>query len=183
MQAQKFYFPKTATTDSVILEKHIPELALKVITEHQSPKNKPKSTVTFLDNLFRLQLAAKDYKSSIASLNDYRKEYADHNMAGNKSLAYEIYSMAKLMEKDKKTSFSNALQTAFTTKYESFSDPLTAKIGTILDGDVREYKKSLKTALDKQKDKDTIDYASPLVLCKNYVNYKSIITTFNSFVS
>ncbi|MEJ5049373.1 CocE/NonD family hydrolase [Chryseobacterium culicis] len=173
MQAQKFYFPKTATTDSVILEKQIPELALKVITEHQSSKNKPKSNVTFLDNLFRLQLAAKDYKNSIASLTDYRKEYADHNMAGNKSLAYEIYGMAKLMEKDKKISFPNALQTAFTTKYESLSDPLIAKIGTILDGDVKDYKKSLKTALAKQKDKDSIDYASALALCKNYVNYKT----------
>ena len=173
MQAQKFYFPKTATTDSVILEKQIPELALKVITEHQSSKNKPKSTVTFLDNLFRLQLAAKDYKNSIITLNDYRKEFADHNMAGNKSLAYEIYGMAKLAEKDKKTSFSRALQTAFITKYESYPDPLIAKIGTILDGDVKEYKKSLKAALDKQKDKDSIDYASALALCKNYVNYKT----------
>jgi putative CocE/NonD family hydrolase len=173
MQAQKFYFPKTATTDSVILEKQIPELALKVITEHQSSKNKPKSTVTFLDNMFRLQLAAKDYKNSITSLADYRKEYADHNMAGNKSLAYEIYSMAKQMEKDKKISFPNALQAAFTTKYESYPDPLIAKIGTILDGDVKEYKKSLKAALDKQKDKDSIDYTSALALCKNYVNYKT----------
>ena len=173
MQAQKFYFPKTAATDSVILEKQIPELALKVIIEHQSPKNKPKYTVTFLDNLFRLQLAAKDYKNSISSLTDYRKEYADHNMAGNKSLAYEIYSMAKLMEEDKKTSFPNALQAAFITKYESLPEPLTAKIGSILDGDVKEYKSSLKAALAKQKDKDSIEYASALALCKNYVNYKT----------
>lgn len=175
MQAQKFYFPKAATTDSAILEKQIPELALKVITEHQSPKNKPKYILTFLDNLFRLQLAAKDYKNSIVSITDYRKEYADHNMAGNKHLAHEIYSMAKLMEKDKKIPFPDALQAAFTKRYESLSEPLTAKVGLTLDidSDVRDHKKRLKAALDKQKDKDSIDYASALALCKNYVNYKT----------
>lgn len=175
MQAQKFYFPKTAATDSVILDKQIPELALKVITEHQSPKNKPKYTLTFLDNLFRLQLAAKDYKNSIVSITDYRKEYADHNMAGNKHLAHEIYSMAKLVENDKKISFPNALQAAFTTKYESLPETLTAKVGPTLDIDsnVKDHKKTLKASLDKQKDKDSIDYASALALCKNYVNYKT----------
>ncbi|UKB82114.1 CocE/NonD family hydrolase [Chryseobacterium sp. MEBOG06] len=173
MQAQKFYFPKTAATDSAILEKQMPELALQVIAQHQSPKNKPKYTVTFLDNLFRLQIAAKDYKNSITTLSEYRKEYADHNMAGNKFLAYEIYSMAKLLEKDQKMVFSNALQSAFNTKYESLPVPLTAKIGSIINGDVNDYKNTLKKSLAKQTDKDSINYASALALCKNYVNYKT----------
>nr|WP_315033028.1 CocE/NonD family hydrolase [uncultured Chryseobacterium sp.] len=172
IQAQKFYFPKAAATDSIILEKQMPVLALQVIAQHQTPKNKPKYNVTFLDNLFRLQMVTKDYKSSISSLSDHRSEYADHNMAGNKALAFEIYSMAKLIEKDNKTSFPNALQTAFNTKYKSLSDPLITKVGPGLDGDVNDYKKTLNTALSKQKDKDSIDYASALSLCKSYLNYK-----------
>lgn len=173
IQAQKFYFPKAAVTDSIILEKQMPILASQVITQHQSPKYKPKYNVTFLDNLFRLQMVTKDYKSSISTLSDHRNEYADHNMAGNKSLAFEIYSMAKLIEKDKKTSFLNALQTAFNTKYESLSDVLTTKVGPGLDGDIHDYKNTLNTALIKQKDKDSIDYTSALALCKNYIAYKT----------
>ncbi|WP_160137657.1 CocE/NonD family hydrolase [Chryseobacterium sp. c4a] len=173
MQAQKFYFPKTAITDSVVLEKQMPTLALQVISQLQTKKNKPKNNVDFLDNLFRLQMVAKDYKSSISTLSDHRNEYADHNMAGNKALAFEIYSMTKLIEKDSKTSFPSALKTAFNTKYESLSDPLITKVGPGLDGDINEYKKALKTALIKQKDKDSIEYASALALCKSYINYKT----------
>ncbi|MBV8328417.1 CocE/NonD family hydrolase [Chryseobacterium sp.] len=173
MQAQKFYFPKTATSDSLILDKEIPRLASQVITQYRLPKNKPPYPITFLDNLYHLQIAAKDYKNAILTLSDYRKEYADHNMAGNKSLAYEIYSMARLMEKDKRMSFSKALQVAFTTKYESLPESLIAKIGPAIDGDITEFRNSLKKALAGQKDKDSIDYVSALALCKTYANYKT----------
>jgi len=33
MQAQKFYFPKTAVTDSAVLEKQMPLLASKLMTQ------------------------------------------------------------------------------------------------------------------------------------------------------
>ncbi|MDR2238284.1 MAG: CocE/NonD family hydrolase [Chryseobacterium sp.] len=177
MHAQKFYFPKTAATDSLILEKQIPGLALQVMARYRLPKNKPKYHITYLDNLFRLQMAAKDYKRSITTLSDYRKEYADHNMAGGSSLAYEIYSMAKLVEKDKKITFPEAVTTAFNTKYKTLPAKLTPKVGTIMDGDVGDYKNTLINALAKQKDKDSIDYSSAMALCKAYINFKAYAGT------
>jgi N-acetyl-anhydromuramyl-L-alanine amidase AmpD len=50
-------------------------------------------------------MVAKEYKKSIATLAEHRNQFADHNMAGYKSLGYEVYSMAKLTEEAKKTSF------------------------------------------------------------------------------
>jgi methanogenic corrinoid protein MtbC1 len=64
MQAQKFYFPKTAVTDSLILEKQMPALA-QVIPNLQSKKYRPKMMI--IRCLFRLQMATKDYKKSLAT--------------------------------------------------------------------------------------------------------------------
>ncbi|PIF46299.1 hypothetical protein CLU96_3329 [Chryseobacterium sp. 52] len=173
MQAQKFYFPKTAVKDSSVLEKQMPLLASKLIAQPQFLKLKKARKIAYLDNLLRLQIVARDYKKSISTLSDYRGEYADHNMAGNKYIAYEFYSMAKLIESKENTSFPNALQKAFNKKYESLSDQLTTKVGIGVDGDVNDSRKLLNKALDKQKDKDSIDYGSALALCKSYLNYKT----------
>lgn len=173
VQAQKFYFPKTAVTDSVVLEKQMPLLASKLMTQPQLLKLKKTSSITFSDNLFRLQMVAKDYKKSIVTLSEYRSEFADHNMAGNKFIAYEFYSLAKLIEEKEKISFPNALQKTFNKKYESLSDKLITKLGIAVDGNVQDSRKLLNEALSKQKDKDSIDYSSALALCKNYLNYKT----------
>lgn len=173
IQAQKFHFPKTAVTDSVTLEKQIPVLASQLIPHLQSEKYKPKNDIDFSDALFRLQIVAKDYKKSIATLADNRKQFADHNMAGYRFLGYELYSMAKMTEMENKVPFSRALQIAFNKKYESLPDQLVPRIRLAVDGDVNTPRKLLKKTLDKQKGKDSIDYKSALALCKSYLNYKT----------
>jgi putative CocE/NonD family hydrolase len=173
MQAQKFHFPKTAVTDSAILDKQMPLLATKLMTQPPLLKLKKTSNLAFSDNLFRLQILAKEYKKSISTLADYRNEFADNNMAGNRFIIYEFYSLAKLAEEKEKISFHDALQKAFNKKYESLSDKLITKLGTAVDGDVQNSRKVLNEALSKQKDKDSIDYNSALSLCKSYLNYKT----------
>ncbi|KMQ65211.1 hydrolase [Chryseobacterium angstadtii] len=177
MQAQKFYFPKTAVTDSVVLEKQMPLLASKLLKQTPLLKLKKTSKMAYLDQLFRLQLVAKDYKKSNTSLADYRKEFADHDMAGNKFIIYEFYSLAKIAEAKEKIPFPGALQKAFNAKYESLPDKLITKISIAVDGDVGAARKALKETLNKQKDKDSIDYGSALALCRSYLNYKTFSVT------
>lgn len=177
LQAQKLYFPKTAVNDSLVLEKQIPLLATKLMSQPTLLKLKKDKRLAYLDHLLRLQMVAKDYKKSIATLADYRNEYAANNMAGNKFILYEFYIMAKVIEEKENISFSNALQKAFNKKYESLSDQLATKVGIAVDGDVRDARKTLQKTLDKQKDKDSIDYASALALCRSYLNYKTFSST------
>lgn len=173
LQAQKFYFPKTAVNDSVILEKQIPGLAQQVIPLLQSAKYKPENTVDLMDNLFRLQLLAHDYKNSLASLFENRKLFADHNMGDYRYIGFELYALAKMEQEENNTSFSNALQKVFNQKYESLPEKLIPRLELALNGDVNASRKLLKNFLDKQKDKDSIDYKTALALCKNYLNYKT----------
>lgn len=173
LQAQKFYFPKTAVNDSVILEKQIPGLAQQVIPLLQSAKYKPENTVDLMDNLFRLQLVAHDYKNSLASLFENRKLFADHNMGDYRYIGFELYALAKMEQEENNTSFSNALQKVFNQKYESLPEKLIPRLELALNGDVNASRKLLKNLLDKQKDKDSIDYKTALALCKNYLNYKT----------
>lgn len=173
IQAQKFYFPKTAVTDSLILEKQIPELAQQVIPHLQSAKYKPENTVDLMDNLFRLQMVAQDYKNSLASLSENRDLFADNNMGGYRYIGFELYSLAKMEQKENNTPFPNALQKVFNQKYQSLPEKLIPRLELALNGDVRESRKQLKKVLDKQKDKDSIDYRTALALCKNYLNYKT----------
>ncbi|WP_284461790.1 CocE/NonD family hydrolase [Chryseobacterium sp.] len=173
LQAQKFYFPKTAVTDSVIMEKQIPNLALQVISHLQSAKYKPENTVDLMDNLFRLQMVAQDYKNSLVSLSENRNLFADNNMGGYRYIGFEMYSLSKIAQKESNTSFSNALQKVFNQKYESLPEKLIPRLRLALDGDVKESRKQLKKILDKQKDKDSIDYRTALALCKSYLSYKT----------
>ncbi|RKE82088.1 CocE/NonD family hydrolase [Chryseobacterium sp. AG363] len=173
LQAQKFYFPKTAVNDSVILEKQIPGLAQQVIPLLQPAKYKPENTVDLMDNLFRLQLVAHDYKNSLASLFENRKLFADHNMGDYRYIGFELYALAKMEQEENNTSFSNALQKVFNQKYESLPEKLIPRLELALNGDVNASRKLLKNLLDKQKDKDSIDYKTALALCKNYLNYKT----------
>ncbi|MEJ5049372.1 CocE/NonD family hydrolase [Chryseobacterium culicis] len=173
LQAQKFHFPKAAVTDSVILEKQMPGLAQQVIPQLQSAKYKPENTVDLMDNLFRLQMVAQDYKNSLVSLSENRNLFADHNMGGYRYIGFELYSMAKMTQKESNTSFSGALQKVFNQKYESLPEKLIPRLILALDGDVRESRKQLNKLLDKQKDKDSIDYRTALALCKSYLSYKT----------
>ncbi|NIF04755.1 CocE/NonD family hydrolase [Chryseobacterium sp. Tr-659] len=172
VQAQKLYFPKTAVTDSIILEKQIPGLALQVIPQLQCAKYKPENNIDLLDNLFRLQMLAQDYQKSIGSLSENRNLFADNNMGGYRLIGLELYSMAKLAQKEDNSSFPDALRKVFNQKYESLPEKLIPRLGLTLDGDVKESKKQLKAILDKQKGKDSIDYRTALALCKSYLNYK-----------
>lgn len=173
LQAQKFHFPKTAVIDSVILEKQIPVLARQIIPHLQSAQYKPENNVELTDNLFRLQMAAQDYQNSLASLAENRNLFADHNMGGYRLIGFELYTMAKMEQKENNASFPNALQKVFNQKYESLPEKLLPRLGPALDGDVRESRKQLKKILDKQKDKDSIDYRTALALCKSYLSYKT----------
>ncbi|MDQ1855984.1 CocE/NonD family hydrolase [Chryseobacterium sp. WLY505] len=173
LQAQKFYFPKTAVNDSVILEKQMPGLAQQVISLLQSAKYKPENTVDLMDNLLRVQLVAQDYKNSLASLFENRNLFADHNMGGYRNIGFELYSLAKLAQKETNTSFSASLQKVFNQKYESLPEKLIPRLELALNGDVNASRKLLKNLLDKQKDKDSIDYKTALALCKSYLNYKT----------
>ncbi|WP_185286836.1 CocE/NonD family hydrolase [Chryseobacterium indologenes] len=173
IQAQKFYFPKTAVTDSVILDKQMPQLALKVITQLQSAKYKSENKVDYLDNLFRLQMATQDYQQSIASLSENRSLFADHNMGGYRLMGFELYSRAKLAQKENNMTFSNALQKVFNQKYDRLPEKLIPRLGLSLDANVPESRKQFKKILNKQKDKDSIDYKTALALCKAYVSYKT----------
>lgn len=171
IQAQKFHFPKTAVTDTLILEKQMPILAVQLIPNLQTVQHKHQNTVDLSDVLFRLQIIAKDYQKSLATLTEYRNQFADHNMAGYKFMSYEIYSMAKLIET--KISFSKGLRTAFDKKYESLPEHLLPRVGLAVAGDVNNFRKLFKKALNKQKGKDSIDYKSALALCKAYLDYKT----------
>lgn len=173
IQAQKFYFPKTAVTDSLILEKQMPGLAQQVIPLLQLAKYRPENTVDLMDNLFRLQLVAQDYKNSLASLSENRNLFADHNMGGYRYIGFELYSLAKMEQKESNISFPNALQKVFNQKYESLPENLIPRLELALNGDVKESRKLLKTLLDKQKGKDSIDYRTALALCKSYLSYKT----------
>ncbi|ASW73231.1 hydrolase [Chryseobacterium piperi] len=173
LQAQKFYFPITAVTDSLVLEQQMSGLASKLMTQPPLLKLKQQNPLNFSDNLFRLEIISKEYKKSIITLSDYRNQFAEHNMAGYKFIAYEVYSLAKLTEKTENILFPNALQKAFDKKYNSLSDKMLPRLEISFDGDVHNFRKVLKKTLDKQKDTDSIDYPSALALCKSYLDYKA----------
>ncbi len=111
-QKQKFPFPKSAISDSVVLEKTLTDIASKII-----PTYKNSNKVDSLDKLSKLEILAGNYSKASSTINQYREAYAGTNNAVVKLMAYDVYAAAKKFRKKiKKIIFPHALELVFNKK-------------------------------------------------------------------
>ena len=120
--AQNFKFEYSQ--DSIVLNKNIETLAKKLVQLEYDEES-----TDDLDNLFRLQIAAKEYQNSFNSLQKLRKHYAGiygefHKVIG---LAYEMYLWQNLYSiEGKDYEFRRVLDSVYSdvseiTKEDSYS--------------------------------------------------------------
>lgn len=166
--AQKIYLPKIAISDSTILDKKISNIAAELSKKY---KNSKKSDS--LEILFKLEILAGNYKQSLSSLYNYREAYANNNSACIRFITFELYSLAKEIERNDNVSFSVSLQKGFDIKYNNLPEKYSFRIGDAFEEDILSYRNKLQKSLQLQKDKDSIDDSSALSLCLNYLNYKT----------
>lgn len=166
LSAQKFFWPKVALTDSANLEKNISTIASKISENYKKPKR-----LDSLERAFKFDILAGNYKKSVATIQAYREAFADKNSASIKFINYEIYAMAKDIEKNEKIDFSGALDKVFDIKYATLPDKYSFRIADVFAENIMMRKDNFKKTLESLKN-DSISLNSVTGLGFSYLDYK-----------
>ena len=170
--AQKLYFAKTNYADSLAMEKNMPALAKQVIKNYQEA-----DISKYLDNLFRLQLVAQDYKSVVPTLNQLAQVNFGDSIA-NQALgfAYRIYSKTLATHPATPLSFSQNYQLAFNTAYQPLSADGQNWASEYFDNDLKPIRTSYASLLKELSPADSLSLLDALRLCRNFCSYKTYTT-------
>ncbi len=116
--AQQLAFPGVAAGNPAALDKAMPDLAQRAITSYSEPDRDK-----YLDNLFRMQLAAgrpAEARATLAALRILRAKTAPARLIAN--IRYEIYADAKLREDASHAPFGDAYRAAFGERMAQLDD-------------------------------------------------------------
>jgi uncharacterized protein len=101
--SQNLYYPKSSYKDFETLKKTIPELAKTVIKFY-----KDDDSSVYYNNLFRYQLAAKEFDSTIRTIKAYRRYEFNLDSLNAKGIAsqFELFALTQLRCKSGSSSFN-----------------------------------------------------------------------------
>jgi putative CocE/NonD family hydrolase len=154
--AQTFDFPAAAAEDPTALAQALPGLAREAIGSYREDDRH-----TYLDNLFRLQIAAGQYAEAARSLASLR-ELGTGDLspqAGATRVLYEIFARAKARDG---AALDAELQRSFRETLSRLDDRTAALVMRALGVDLTALQQSLNGALEPQKGKSSIPLAAAL---------------------
>jgi putative CocE/NonD family hydrolase len=158
--AQTFDFPAAAAEDPTALAQALPGLAREAIGSYREDDRH-----TYLDNLFRLQIAAGQYAEAARSLASLR-ELGTGDLspqAGATRVLYEIFARAKARDG---AALDAELQRSFRETLSRLDDRTAALVMRALGVDLTALQQSLNGALEPQKGKSSIPLAGALALVR-----------------
>jgi putative CocE/NonD family hydrolase len=175
--AQQLDFPGAAVEDAAALSRLMPGLAREVIAVYRDEDRR-----SYLDNLFRLQTVAGQYKAAGESLESLRALEAGGGsrlgtgvetgaetgaQAGATRVLYEIYVTAKARSEDG-SPFDEAFRRTFREILGRQDDRTAALVMRALGVDLTAVQQTLNDALEPLKGKSTIALAGALPLIRAY---------------
>ncbi len=163
-RAQTLDFPAAAAEDPAVLSQALPGLARAAIDVYREDNRRK-----YLDNLFRLQIAAGRYADAVQILASLRELGAGDlsPQAGATRVLYEIFATAKAREA-KGSPFDAALQRAFRETLGRQDDRTAALVMRALGVDLTALRQSLSGTLEARKGKSSIPLADALALVRAY---------------
>jgi uncharacterized protein len=164
--AQQFGFRGAAVSDTVALSAAMPELARAVITVYR-----PDDRVTYLDNLFRLQMVAGRYAdadTAIAALRAWRSHRSASPQAGATDVQYQVLARAQAAQRRDGVPFDVAFRRAFRDIVGALDDRTAALVIRGLTAYQPSVGQGVRDALQPQKDKSAISLADALRLVRVY---------------
>mgnify|MGYP006077495491 CR=1 FL=1 len=155
--------------DDLKVSKIIEYLSKEILKNYTNDDEK-----TYLDNLFRLQISAKQYDLGLTTLDSLRSFYAEsygeyHKVIG---IHYEVYAKMRKNE----TSPNNRLNTVETLIDDTLSDisEVTKEDSyTNLDLDIKVAEKSFKTKYATTKNQDSIFVIDAIKLIRSHLYFQA----------
>jgi len=162
LAAQDLTFEKIKLSDSIALSINMQELAQAYLKSGQEINPK---------DLFRIEILAKDYKSSIKTIKSLREKKIDENNH-LRFIQYEIFAKAKINQSKFGDSFDKSYQSVFKDYLQNCNDEKafsTNLVFTTYDG-VKQYTRSFKTDYENLKN-TRISFEQALDILKSYFLY------------
>lgn len=160
--AQGLAFEKIEVSDSTALSIKMQELAQAYLESEQEINSK---------DLFRIEILAGDYKSSIKTIKSLREKKSDVKNH-LRFIQYESFAKAKIKQSDSDLSFKDSYQSVFKDYLLSCNDEIafsTNLVFTTYDG-VKQFTSSFKTAYENLKE-SRITFEQALNILKSYFIY------------
>ena len=176
LPAQKFYFPKTAFSDSVELSRAVPPLANELISNYREINYKDS-----LINLSKLQVLAGRYSEADVTLDSlrYSSKEADPRFWSLVAVQHKLYVSAKLKQAATGESFASAFGHVFEGLFKRLDDEKALHIYTafLTRNGIEELEAGVQNSLSNLSGKDSLNMKEALDLCMSYyvlLVYKNI---------
>lgn len=163
--SQNYHLSKVFVQDSIVLEGK-----LKEIVTQQNQKYFAKINLDSLSNLVKQEIFLENYSKALKTIYSYRKACTINNWEGNKLFSFEVYSKAKILEREQKITFTTALEKTISEIIGKLPEDLLIKLKTDeLNKSVSYQKLKLLTSYIK---KDSIDEESLSSLINSILDYR-----------
>jgi len=167
--AQQLNFNKIAATDTLELAKAMPELAKQAITIYEEPDRDQ-----YLNALFRLQIVAGQYPEAATTLRSLAESRRAANPASAlRLLPFEILAKARTKQATSGLSFDEAFKQEFRDVFDLMEDKSAYEALPWFWADLSRARNDLRSAVEKQKDKDSIALTDALDLIRKYQFYQA----------
>jgi uncharacterized protein len=174
INAQKIYFPKTYYADSLSIERGMPLLATQLITVY----NKDKNRESYLNNLYRLQLVARQYKEMLGTINNIGQEiYGDSIKNRVVGFAYKAYAKTIGKQPKSKNQFKAYYNAVFDSLYETLNTENQNILPDYFENSLTDIVSRFQLKIKSVQSSDSIEVKDAVVLCRNYCSYKTYTTT------
>lgn len=171
--AQQLYFPKSQYKDSTALATNITELAKKTLEQFKEPLS-----IEDKDNLFRVQLVAKNYSSIAPTIRELGQEaYKDSTSIRALGFSFRIYANTLNNHPANKDDFKSVFVLQFHKVYDDLNDDGKIMVDQYYQKDIAQLKKDLEDKLKAIEDKETISLKEAVALCRSYCSYSTFSNT------
>ncbi len=127
----------------------------------------------YFNNLFRLQINAREYEKSIISLDSFCEvsKIDAPTTANAKSFHYRIYAEIKLAEQKTGKPFQDLFDSVFLKLYNPFTESEKIAAARYFDYDFNLVNENFKRLLNKNQNEDSIKYENAKEYCIAYNSY------------
>ncbi|MDP1844086.1 MAG: CocE/NonD family hydrolase, partial [Sediminibacterium sp.] len=169
LSAQQLHFPAKNFTDSATLANQIPALAIQVLEQFKTSK-----ADDYLDQLFRYQLVAKQYKAALQTMDSNKAEVAKEKWEGAPALGIQFYTYMLTMINlpNSNQSFEQLYESTLNKEYSKLPESAKSFVGSFFSADVESLKKTFDNNLKKYRSAgDSISLNDAKQLCRNFNSY------------
>ncbi|HRG17621.1 MAG TPA: CocE/NonD family hydrolase [Flavobacterium lutivivi] len=174
--SQEIEFQKNNFADSISISKNIPNLAKKVIEVY-----KEENLGTFNDNLFRLKLVAKEYKTITSLLRETcQASYNDSIANRGVGFAYRVYANAMSNNPTSSDDFVLKFKNQFYKLYNTLDEKNQVVAEMYYDKNSNELREALLEKIKSVEGKEKISIDEAISICRAYCSYITFSSTLKA---